>query len=42
MFYNKKSYLITYLLDCSEVKYCPENGVEFEGSTIVEGNLSNK
>ena len=34
-------FLLISILDCSGVKYCQENGVEFEGSTIVEGNRDN-
>ena len=34
-----KNKIITYLiLDCSVKLYCPQHGVDFNGSTIVKGN----
>ena len=33
----KDGFVINVLLDCPRDKYCPKYGVEYEGSTIVEG-----
>ena len=33
----KDGFVINVLLDCPGEKYCPKYGVEYEGSTIVEG-----
>jgi len=32
--------VIYIILDCPGGKYCPKYGVEYEGSTIVEGILN--